>query len=55
MDFERRCVEIYGVLPVEISTNLKFLKIEKYGVSASFCTFNQYRNPKTRKYRTRQS
>ena len=24
----------------EISTGPKFLKIEKYGISASFCTFN---------------
>ena len=43
------------LLPVEISTGPKFLKIEKYGISVPFCTLNQYRNPKTRKSRARQS
>jgi hypothetical protein len=43
------------LLPPEISTGPKCLKIEKYGISASFCTLNQYRSPKTRKSRTRQS
>ena len=33
----------------------QILKIEKYGISASFCTLNQYRSPKTRKSRARQS
>ena len=41
--------------PVEISTGPKFLKIEKYGVSASFCTLNQCHNSKTRKSRVGQS
>jgi len=43
------------LLPVEISTGPKFLKIEKYGISASFCTLNKYRSLKTKKSRSRQS
>ena len=41
--------------PVEISTGPKLLKIEKYGVSASFCTLNQCNNCKTHKFRVGQS
>ena len=44
-----------NLLPVEISTGPKSLKIEKYGVSGSFCTLNRYYNSKTRKSRAGQS
>ena len=40
-----------NLLPSEISTGPKFLKIEKYEFSASFCTLNQVHDPKTRKSR----
>ena len=44
-----------NLLPLEISMGPKFLKIEKYDFSASFCTSNQLVSPKTRKARLGQS
>ena len=44
-----------NLLPLEISTGPKFLKIEKYDFPASFFTLNQLQSPKTRKARLGQS
>jgi len=44
-----------NLLPLEISKSPKFLQIEKYEFSASFCTSNQLHCPKTRKARLGQS
>ena len=44
-----------NLLPTEISTGPKFFKIEKFEVSASFCTLNQVHRTNTRKSRADRS